>query len=205
MIKSDDNETVSHKTPNFPTTLRIKLYPRINRMILKAHGVVFGKNIQIPSKVLWLIRGARITIGDNFYLSSGNGVNPIASNLSADVYVEPGAALTIGNNVGMSSTRLWIHESARIGNNVKIGGCVLITDTDVHPMNYMARRSSNEGTKSAPVVIEDDVWIGAHCIILKGVTIGARSVIGAGSVVTKSIPADCVAAGNPCRVIKNLK
>lgn len=192
------------KLLNLPTALRIKLYPRINRMILKAHGVVFGKNIQIPSKVLWLIRGARITIGDNFYLSSGNGVNPIASNLQADVYVEPGATLTIGNNVGMSSTRLWIHESARIGNNVKIGGCVLITDTDAHPMDYMARRSSNEGTKSAPVVIEDDVWIGAHCIILKGVTIGARSVIGAGSVVTKSIPADCVAAGNPCRVIKSL-
>lgn len=189
---------------NLPTALRIKLYPRINRMILKSHGVVFGKNLQIPGKVSWLIRGARITIGDNFYLSSGNGVNPIASNLQADVYVEPGATLTIGNNVGMSSTRLWIHESARIGNNVKIGGCVLITDTDAHPMDYMARRSSNEGTKSAPVVIEDDVWIGAHCIILKGVTIGARSVIGAGSVVTKSIPADCVAAGNPCKVIKSL-
>lgn len=190
---------------NLPTTLRIKLYPRINRMILKSHGVVFGKNIQIPGKVSWLIRGARITIGDNFYLSSGNGVNPIASNLQADVYVEPGATLTIGNNVGMSSTRLWIHESVRIGNNVKIGGCVLITDTDAYPMDYVVRRSSNEGTKSAPVVIEDDVWIGAHCIILKGVTIGARSVIGAGSVVTKSIPVDCVAAGNPCRVIKNLK
>ena len=198
------SKLIFYKLLNFPTTLRIKLYPRINRMILKAHGVVFGKNIQIPSKVLWLIRGARITIGDNFYLSSGNGVNPIASNLQADVYVEPGATLTIGNNVGMSSTRLWIHESARIGNNVKIGGCVLITDTDAQPMDYMARRSSNEGTKSAPVVIEDDVWVGAHCIILKGVTIGARSVIGAGSVVTKSIPADCVAAGNPCRVIKSL-
>ena len=190
---------------NLPSTLRIKLYPHINRLILKANGAVFGKNLQIPGKVSWLIRGARITIGDNFYLSSGNGVNPIASNLQADVYVEPGAALTIGNNVGMSSTRLWIHESARIGNNVKIGGCVLITDTDAHPMDYMARRSSNEGTKSAPVVIEDDVWIGAHCVILNGVTIGARSTIGAGSVVTKSIPADCVAAGNPCRVIKSLK
>lgn len=174
-------------------------------MILKTHGVEFGKNLQIPGKVSWLIRGSRITIGDNFYLYSGNGVNPIASNLQADVYVEPGAALTIGNNVGMSSTRLWIHESARIGTNVKIGGCVLITDTDAHPMDYVARRSSNDGTKSAPVVIEDDVWVGAHCIILKGVTIGARSIIGAGSVVTKSIPTDCVAAGNPCKVIKLLK
>lgn len=82
---------------------------------------------------------------------------------------------------------------------------MLITDTDAHPMDYVARRSSNDGTKSAPVVIEDDVWVGAHCIILKGVTIGARSIIGAGRVVTKNIPADCVAAGNPCRVIKNLK
>lgn len=60
-------------------------------------------------------------------------------------------------------------------------------------MDYMDRRTSNEGTKSAPIVIEDDVWVGAHSIILKGVTIGARSIIGAGSVVTKNIPPDCVA------------
>ena len=165
-----------------------------------------GSNVQLPGQLNLVISGNNdIGIGDNFYFSSGNGVNPIASNLQGAIYLENGASLKIGNNVGMSSTRLWIHESARIGNNVKIGGCVLITDTDAHPMDYMARRSSNEGTKSAPVVIEDDVWIGAHCIILKGVTIGARSIIGAGSVVTKSIPADCVAAGNPCKVIKNLK
>lgn len=79
-----------------------------------------------------------------------------------------------------------------------------MTDKDAHPMDFMVRRSSNEGTKAAPIVIEDDVWIGAHSIILKGVTIGARSIIGAGSIVTKSVPADCVAAGNPCRVIKKL-
>ncbi len=71
-------------------------------------------------------------------------------------------------------------------------------------MDYLIRRSSGEGTLSAPIFIEDDVWIGAHSIILKGVTIGARSIIGAGSVVTKSIPADCVAAGNPCKVIRKL-
>lgn len=58
--------------------------------------------------------------------------------------------------------------------------------------------------KRAPVVIENDVLIGARCIILKGVTIGARSVIGAGSVVTQNIPADCIAAGNPCKVIKKI-
>lgn len=73
------------KLLNLPTTLRIKLYPRINRMILKSHGVVFGKNLHIPGKVSLLIGGGNITIGDNFYLSSGNGVNPLASNLQADV------------------------------------------------------------------------------------------------------------------------
>lgn len=189
---------------NLPTTLRIKLYPNINLMILRSYGAVLGKNIQIPGKVHWLIWGGKVRIGDNFYFSSGDAVNPIGSNLQGAIYVESGASLTIGNDVGMSSTRMWIHDSVKIGDHVKIGGCVLVTDTDAHPMNFMGRRSSNEGTKSAPIVIEDDVWIGAHCVILKGVTIGARSVVGAGSVVTKSIPADCVAAGNPCRVIKKL-
>lgn len=192
------------KLINLPVTLRIKLYPRINRMILKVYGAILGKNVCIPGRVSWTIRGGKILIGDNFYFSSGDGVNPIAGNLQGAIYVEKGASLTIGNNVGMSSTRMWVHDSVTIGNNVKIGACVLITDTDAHPLDYLARRTSNEGTKSAPILIEDDVWVGAHSIILKGVTIGARSIIGAGSVVTKSIPADCVAAGNPCKVIKTI-
>ena len=193
------------KILNLPTALRIKFYPSINRMILRTYGAVLGKNIQIPGKVHWLIRGSKVRVGDNLYFSSGDAVNPIGSNLQGAIYVESGASLTIGNDVGMSSTRMWIHESVTIGDNVKIGACVLITDTDAHPLDYLARRTSNEGTKSAPIEIEDDVWVGAHSIILKGVTIGARSIIGAGSVVTKNIPADCVAAGNPCKVIKTLK
>lgn len=189
---------------NLLGTLRIKSFPYINRMILKTHGVILGKNICIPGKVSWVIRGGKFSIGDNFYFSSGDGVNPIASNLQGAVYMENGASLNIGNNVGMSSTRMWIHDSVTIGDNVKIGACVLIMDTDAHPIDYLKRRSSSFGTKSAPIVIEDDVWIGAHSIILKGVRIGARSVIGAGSVVTKSIPQDCVAVGNPCRIIKRV-
>lgn len=110
----------------------------------KKKGAILGSNVQLPGQLNLVISGNNdIGIGDNFYFSSGNGVNPIASNLQGAIYLENGASLKIGNNVGMSSTRLWIHESARIGNNVKIGGCVLITDTDAHPMDYMARRSSN--------------------------------------------------------------
>lgn len=58
--------------------------------------------------------------------------------------------------------------------------------------------------KKAGITIGNDVLIGTRCIILKGVTIGDRTIIGSGSVVTKSIPSDCVAAGNPCKVIRNI-
>ena len=69
--------------------------------------------------------GTRISIGDNFFFSSGDAVNPMTSNLQGAVYVEPGAELSIGNNVGMSSTRIWVHDSVAVDDNVKIGACVL--------------------------------------------------------------------------------
>jgi acetyltransferase-like isoleucine patch superfamily enzyme len=78
-------------------------------------------------------------------------------------------------------------------------------DNDVHQINYIERKANKGKVKSAPIVIEDDVWLGANVMVLKGVTIGARSIIGAGSVVTKSIPSDCIAAGTPAKVIKSLK
>lgn len=59
--------------------------------------------------------------------------------------------------------------------------------------------------KSEPVVIEEDVLIGANSIILKGSRIGARSIIGAGSVVSGFVPSDCVAAGNPCKIIRRIR
>lgn len=76
------------KLLNLSTTFRIKLYPRISRMTLKAHGVVFGKNLCVSGKVSWSICGGQIKIGDNFYFSSGDGVNPIASNLQGAIYLE---------------------------------------------------------------------------------------------------------------------
>ena len=198
---------IIRKLLNAPTAFRIKFYPVLNRAVLKHLGAVLGDNVQIVGKLNLIVRGgvkSKIKIGNNFYFSSGDSVNPIASNLQGSIFLEKDASLVIGDNVGMSSTRMWIHDSITIGNHVKIGACVLLTDTDAHPIDYVSRRFSNEGTKSAPIVIEDDVWIGAHCVVLKGVTIGARSCIGAGSVVTKNIPADCIAAGNPCKIIKKL-
>jgi maltose O-acetyltransferase len=74
--------------------------------------------------------------------------------------------------------------------------------TATHPVDHVERSSGREYAR--PIVIGEDVWIGGGAVICPGVTIGDRSVIGAGSVVTKNIPADVIAAGNPCRVIKSL-
>jgi acetyltransferase-like isoleucine patch superfamily enzyme len=119
--------------------------------------------------------------------------------------------IEIGNDTGISSACLWAKQRIIIGNRVNIGGDSILMDTDAHNLDYRIRTSHEfigKYTKdvytaaSSTIVIEDDVLIGTRCIILKGVTIGARSVIGSGSVVTKSIPADCIAAGNPCKVIR---
>ena len=103
------------------------------------------------------------------------------------------------------------HLSVQIGNNVVIGASTKINDSNDHCINYLERREervykdwSKLNIDHAPIVIEDDVFIGAHCIISKGVTIGARSIVAAGSVVVKSIPPDEVWGGNPARFIKKL-
>ena len=122
------------------------------------------------------------------------------------ISLNEGASLTIGDNVGISSACIWVHKSITIGNNVKIGGDCILLDSDCHSLDYLKRRDVVDQADKVDkaIVIEDDVLIGTRCIILKGVRIGARSIIGSGSVVTKDIPADCVAAGNPAKVLRSL-
>ena len=192
------------KLLKLPSVLRLKYSTKYYRWQFRKKGITFGNNMSIMGSISVIGLG-KIVIGDNFCMTSGEHINPISANMQASFFTDSSdAQIRIGDNVGMSSTRIWIHDSLTIGHNVKIGGGVLLIDTDCHPIDYLVRRTSNEGTCSAPIVIEDDVWIGAQSIILKGVTIGARSIIGAGSVVTKNIPSDCIAAGNPCKVIKRL-
>lgn len=88
-----------------------------------------------------------------------------------------------------------------IGSRTLFGPNVQIY-TATHPMDYKVRASGLEYAK--PITIGDDVWIGGSVVMCPGVTIGDRSVIGAGSVVTRDIPADVFAAGNPCQVIRSL-
>lgn len=160
-----------------------------------------------------MLKNSSLTIGDNFVFTSGDAINPLCRNIRGKIFIDESASISIGNNSGISSACLWAKEKIVIGNGVNIGGDCIIMDTDAHNLDWRVRArlvrdekgdiiNDSRTAKSAPIVIEDNVLIGTRCIILKGVTVGARSVIAAGSVVTKSIPLDCIAGGNPCKVIR---
>ena len=191
----------------------IHIFVLYNYIKFKLLGIPFGKHLRVYNLVyVRKGKGAKISIGDSFSFSSGGGHNPINGNVRGYLRADDNAEIIIGNNCGMSSTVIWSKEKIHIGNNVLIGGGCLLLDSDSHSLDYRIRNGSirdedgknidSKMAKKRPINIEDDVLIGARSIILKGVTIGARSIIGAGSVVTTSIPSDCIAAGNPCRVIK---
>lgn len=110
-------------------------------------------------------------------------------------------------------TRIESHASVTIGSHVQVAHGVTILDTNSHPTDVAERRTDLRrslgvstddppGTvATAPVVIEDDAWIGLHAIVLKGVTIGAGAIVGAGAVVTSDVPPGTRVAGNPARAV----
>lgn len=150
--------------------------------------------------------GGKCHIGKNFTMNNGIKGNPIGCYSRCTFFVDRNATLTIGDNVGISQTALICHQRITIGNDVKIGGGVCIYDTDFHSLDPQIRKSK-EDTKhkvKRPVIIHNNVFIGAHSIVLKGVEIGENSIIGVGSVVTKSIPANQIWAGNPAKFIRNI-
>lgn len=147
-----------------------------------------------------------IKIGKNFAMNNGLYHNMIGCLQPCVMRVGEGACIIIGDNVGISQTTLIAKKNIMIGDNVKIGGGTYVYTTDFHSLDPTIRASDYDTKycKSAPVKICNNVFIGAHSIILKGVTIGENSIVGAGSVVTKDIPSNCIAAGNPARVVKLL-
>lgn len=115
-----------------------------------------------------------------------------------------GSVVQIGDDVGMSGCSVTAMKSVRIGDRVLIGAGALIVDNDAHPL-HPADRKRGALTPMRPIDIADDVFIGARAIILKGVSIGQGAVIGAGAVVTCDVPPYMIAAGNPARVVAEVK
>lgn len=132
--------------------------------------------------------GARVEFGGSAALLGGT-----------HVHVLDGAVLTVGDGTYLNAdSRVTCARSIEIGAGCAISWNVTIIDDDVHEL----RRASGAGGTGDPLVIADRVWLGASSVVLKGVHIGEGSVVGAGSVVTRSIPARTLAAGNPARPIE---
>ena len=169
----------------------------VNSLCAKWWGVKLGSNCSFEGKIHFRrMPKTIIEIGDFCEFNSSPSSNLIGV-YSPCIFSTIGdnAKIEIGDNCGFSGTVIGAATYIKLGNRVRCGANTLITDTDWHSDD------SRTGTNSK-VIIEDNVWLGYGVKVLKGVHIGANSLIGACSVVTKDIPANVVAAGNPCKVIK---
>ena len=168
--------------------------------------VSFGDRIRFNGVPQFRIdRTARVSIGSDSVFTSKTSANFVGLFKRTSIYVGPDAELTIGDGDGFSGVSIYCSLRIEIGPNLNCGGNVSIWDTNFHPLDAEARRVHDvPKIKRAPIEIGPDVFIGAQSIILKGTRIGARSVIGAGSVVSGDIPADEIWAGNPARRIRSL-
>lgn len=147
----------------------------------------------------------RVTFGDNVYINSNKWINPVGLSSSTYICVNPNAVISIGNNVKISNSLLFAFNSITLEEDVMIGGGCQILDNDFHSMNYEIRKTvlDQDYVNSKPITIKRGAFVGAMSIVLKGVTIGEESIIAAGSVVTKNVPAYQVWGGNPAAFIKS--
>lgn len=159
-----------------------KLYhtARIYNMSEQRDSIRIGARTMVRGELTVFAHGGRIDIGHSCYIGEG--------------------------------TRLWSGVSIAVGDHVLIAHGVSIMDNLTHPINFMERRGhfdaiygvghpSGIDLDDQAILIGNDAWIGAHSIILRGVRIGARAIVAAGSVVTKDVPDDTIVAGNPARPI----
>tara|TARA_R110002167_G_scaffold10108_3_gene46568 strand:- start:9656 stop:10132 length:477 start_codon:yes stop_codon:yes gene_type:complete len=148
----------------------------------------------------------RLILGENVKINSSRRSNHIGEASRTIFKIKnKNATVQIGNNTGLSNATFVCRDSIVIGNYVKIGGGVKIYDSDAHSLNHLQRMDSSKDVSiMKKVILKNHCFIGAYSIILKGVTIGERSIVGAGSVVTKSIPDDEIWGGNPAKFIKKL-
>lgn len=175
------------------------MYSRAAVYKLKKAKSKFHSDIQFIGKNYFSI-GGDVKIGKGLICrSTPDGFSKIV--------VQKNARFSVGDYSGFTNVSIQCFDSIKIGSYVNIGNGTTIFDTNFHSLDWNIRceRSKDiENAITSPVVIEDYVFIGARCIIGKGIRIGEKSIIAAGSVVVKDVPAGQLWGGNPAKFIKNL-
>jgi acetyltransferase-like isoleucine patch superfamily enzyme len=174
---------------------------------IKLIGVRAGRRCRfVGFPIVKIAPGANIRLGDDVLVNSRKESNsaglPHPSILAA---LSPQSSIVIGDGTGLSGASISARCAITIGKKVLIGAGACIWDNDFHPLDAKQRRENpTDNALSSPINIEDDVFIGARSLILKGVRIGRGAVIGAGSVVTRDVEAQNIVAGNPARVVGSI-
>jgi acetyltransferase-like isoleucine patch superfamily enzyme len=187
-------------------TIISKIYTPFSRVIFLFNNIQCGPGLKVNGLLkIFVTRRGQVVIGENFRINSGENHNIIGRQQKFTLWIE--GKLIIKNDVGISCSAIICNHEITIGNNVVIGGNTVIYDTNFHSIDPDIRKNpelDKKLAKFAPVTINDNVFIGAHSTILKGVVIGEGAVIGACSVVSKSIPAREVWAGNPAKFVRKI-
>jgi len=173
------------------------------RLLFATNGIAWGQGWRFyGAPILQKHRGSQMRFGSYLQLRSLARANPLGANRPVILTTwRAEATLEIGEHFGMTGGTICAAERVSIGHHVTVGANTIIMDTDFHPLHPVQRRTHPDGANSAPITIEDDVFIGLQCIILKGVTLGQGCVVGAGSVVTQDVPAGVIVAGNPAKPV----
>lgn len=195
-------------------TVLKKIYELYNSILSKVYTLVFRMiGIDVGARVdfrgfphIFSRSYGKILIGDECKIHSSTVSNHVGLNHKVIIRTQlPEAEITIGNNVGISGSTILSRVAISIGDNTNIGANCFITDTDHHPIDPLERLSnSSKNIVNEPVSLGKNVWLAEGVKVLKGVSIGDNSIVGAGSVVVSSVPANVIAAGNPAKIIRDL-
>jgi len=196
-----------HSPVHWPEILFERMRERAGlfwKMECRLKGVHLGRAVVLAGRpIVSVARNSTFSLGDRVVLRSGRRSNPLGCfqpcvlrTLAHD------AELVLEEGVGLSATVVCAGRSIRIGARTIAGVGAMILDNDFHRPDGRGGWPPDFAGTARPIVIGRSVFIGTRAIILKGVTIGDNAVIGAGSVVTKDVPAGAVVAGNPARVVR---
>jgi acetyltransferase-like isoleucine patch superfamily enzyme len=200
MKQSDDEHSVVSDDAGWLTVIRkvIKVLrdPRLAAALLNAQLSIRGR-ARLPLSVRLF---GRICFRAGGEVEFGNGVCLVGNVVPIEIVSHRGSDISVGDHTFINyGTSITAYQRVKIGRHCLLGHHLRIVDRNEHGI-----KQRDVPPPAAPVVIGDNVWIGSHSIILPGVCIGHNSAIGAGSVVTRDIPANCLAVGNPARVLRQI-
>jgi len=193
---------------DLPFLIYLKYSGIVGKLSMFFSQIIYGKRLKISEpfavwgKVRFLFLGnGSIEIGPNFHCVSSRKRSVITLFSPCHLTIIDQGRILIGDHVGLNGTTIVSRLRVSIGSNTMIGPNTIIIDHDSHTPWPSFKRWTTNGIASE-IIIENDVWIGMNCLILKGVKIGVGSVIAAGSVVTKNVEPNSLYAGNPAVKIK---